>query len=155
MAVTVAPITAEVIDALLSRLRPVDRLELDCMGSGDARGDLLRLVAQSRRSRAAYMDGELVCIFGVKAATAMSDTGFPWALTTRAVDLPQVRREFVAGSRVGVEWLGQDFRRLWNLVAEENLVARRWLRWIGFRFDEEKTVMLRGHRFLCFEMEKN
>lgn len=155
MAVTVAPITAEVIDALLPRLRPIDRLELDCMGRGDARGDLLRLVAQSRRSRAAYMDGELVCIFGVKAATAMSDTGFPWALTTRAVDLPQVRREFVAGSRVGVEWLGQDFRRLWNLVAEENLVARRWLRWMGFRFDEEKTAMLRGHRFLHFEMEKN
>ncbi|MEF9601185.1 hypothetical protein O4J55_02185 [Paracoccus sp. PXZ] len=155
MAVTVAPITADVVDALLPHLRPIDRLELDCMGTGDARADLLRLAAQSRRCRAAYMDGDLVCIFGVKPATALSYTGFPWAMMTRAVDRPQVRREFVAGSRVGVEWLGQDFRRLWNLVAEENLVARRWLRWIGFRFDAEKTVVLQGHRFLHFEMEMN
>lgn len=152
MAVTVCPITPAVVDELLPQMRPIDRLELDCMGTGDARGDLLRLAATSRRARAAYMDGDLVCIFGVKAVTEMSDTGNPWAMLTRAVDAPRVRREFVHGSRVGVDWLGQDFRRLWNLVAEDNRTARRWLAWLGFRFDG-RAVDLRGHRFLHFEME--
>lgn len=152
MAVTLARITPEVIDDILPRLRPIDRLELDCMGTGDARADLLRLVAQSRRSVAAYMDGDLVCIFGVKAVTALSDVGCPWAMMTRAVDRPRVRRRFIAESRVGVDWLGHDFRRLWNLVAEENRNARRWLAWLGFRFDG-REIELRGHRFLHFEME--
>ena len=152
MAVSVVPVTAGVIADLLPRLRPVDRLELDCMGSGDPFADIAALVRRSRRARAAYMDGHLVCIFGVRVTTELSDVGNPWALMTRAVDIPAIKREFVPGSRIAVDWLGQDFRRLWNLVAEENRTAIRWLRWLGFRFDG-RWVELKGYRFLHFDME--
>lgn len=152
MRVAVGPVTPEVIADLLPRLRPVDRLELDCMGSDDPDADLRRMIAGARRCRASYIDGDLVCIFGVSASTMLSDVGCPWALTTRAVERREFRREFIAGSRVGLEWLGQDFQRLWNLVAEENTTAIRWLRWLGFRFDG-RAVDLRGHRFLHFEKE--
>ena len=152
MQVAVGPVTHDVIADLLPRLRPVDRLELDCMGSDDPDADLRRMIATARRSRATYIDGDLVCIFGVSASTTLGDVGCPWALTTRAVERREFRREFIAGSRVGLEWLGQDFRRLWNLVAEENAAAIRWLRWLGFRFDG-RAVDLRGHRFLHFEKE--
>lgn len=152
MQVSVAPITTAVIGTLLPRLRPIDRLELDCMGTGAPAADLARLVGQSRRSRAAYIDGDLVGIFGIKAITAVSDVGCPWALFTRVVDRSTARREVVAGSRDGLEWLGQDFRRMWNLVAEDNRTARRWLSWLGFRFDG-RAVVVKGHRFLHFEME--
>ena len=146
------PVTAEVVDDILPRLRPIDRLELDCMRTGPAHEDLLRMASLSRRASAAYIGDDLVCIFGVKAVTALSDVGCPWALVTRAVDRADVRRAFAAGSAPVVEWMGQDFRRLWNLVAEENLTARRWLDWLGFRFDG-RAIDLRGHRFLHFEKE--
>lgn len=152
MQVTVGPVTPEVISDLLPRLRPVDRLELDCMAVGEPEADLRSMVSRARRCRASYIDGELVCIFGVSASTMLADVGCPWALMTRAVDRRGFRREFIAGSRVGLEWLGQDFRRLWNLVAEENTTAIRWLRWLGFRFDG-RAVDLRGHRFLHFDKE--
>lgn len=147
-----APVTPEVVDGILPRLRAIDRLELDCMRTGAARDDLIRVSTHSRRAAAAYMGDDLVCIFGVKAVTALSDVGCPWALVTRAVDRPDVRRAFAAGSAPVVEWMGQDFRRLWNLVAEENRTARRWLEWLGFHFDG-RAIDLRGHRFLHFEKE--
>lgn len=151
--VAFAPVTREVIDDLLPRLRPVDRLELDCMTTGDPAESLAAMVGRSRRSCAAYMGGDLVCILGVNAPSILSDVGCPWMLTTRAVDRSEVRRRFIAGSAAALEWVGQDFRRLWNLVADENTVAVRWLRWMGFRFSG-RDVVLQGHRFLHFEMER-
>lgn len=148
----IRPITREVLQDLLPRLRPVDRLELDCMTIGDPLDELERMADRARRSCAAYMGGDLVGIFGVSAQSALSDVGCPWALITRAVDLPATRRALVAHSHVGLEWMGQDFRRLWNVVAEENRTAVRWLRWLGFTFDG-RAVELRGHRFLHFEKE--
>lgn len=146
------PVTPQVIAELLPRLRAVDRLELDCMTTGDREAALADMVARARRSCAAYMGGDLVCILGVNAVSVLSDVGCPWMLTTRAVDRPHVRREFIAGGRVALEWVGEDFRRLWNLVAEENTVAVRWLKWMGFTFTG-RDVVLQGHRFLHFEME--
>lgn len=146
------PITRDVLAELLPRLRPIDRLELDCMGQGDPLDDLEAVAARARRSSAAYMNGELVCILGVSAQSALSDVGCPWALITREVERPEVRREFIATSRAALDWMSEDFRRLWNVVAEENRTAIRWLRWLGFTFDG-RAVELRGHRFLHFEKE--
>ncbi|MTH65075.1 hypothetical protein [Paracoccus shanxieyensis] len=150
--VVLEPVTRAVIADLIPRLRPVDRLELDLMGTGEAERDLERLAGQSRRSMAAYMSGELVCIFGIKAMGILSDVGCPWAMMTRQVDRPEVRRAFIANSGPVVDWLGQDVRRMWNLVAEENTTAIRWLKWLGFRFDG-RAVTVQGHRLLHFEME--
>lgn len=151
-AVDLRPITRAVIEDLIPRLRPLDRLELDCMTPGDPTDRLAEMVTRARRSRAAYMGGDLVCIFGVSAASLAADVGCPWALITRAVDRPDVRRELVADSRVALEWVGQDFRRLWNYVAAENVTAIRWLKWMGFSFGGQEVV-LQGHRFLHFEKE--
>lgn len=146
------PVTREVIVDLLPRLRPIDRLELDCMTQGDRAVAVERMVGGARRACAAYMGGDLVCIMGVSAPSLMSPVGCPWMLTTRAVERPYVRRAFVAGSKASLEWVSMDFQRLWNLVAAENTVAVRWLRWMGFRFSG-RDVWLQGHQFLHFEME--
>lgn len=144
------PITRETVDEILPKLRPIDRLELDLMRSRLPAEELLHVADTSRRSFAAYMDGALVCIVGVKAASVLSDVGSPWAMMTRAVENPAVRRALIANTKGTVEWLGQGFGRLWNVVAEENAVAVRWLKWSGFTFDG-RSVELQGHRLLHFE----
>lgn len=121
------------------------------MTQGDPAEALYRMVAGARRSCAAYMGGDLVCIIGVSAPSLLSQVGCPWMLTTRAVDRPEVRRAFVGGSKAALDWAAMDFQRLWNLVAAENTVAVRWLRRVGFRFTG-RDVWLRGHQFLHFEM---
>lgn len=148
--IEVRPITPAVIDDLLPRLRSIDQVEMDCMMPGDHRAGLVRMAEKARRARAAYIDGELVGIFGVSAGGILSDTGHPWLLATTAIE-PH-RRVLIETSRVGLDWLAQDFRRLWNVVSVENAAAIRWLRWLGFEFGE--TVTVRGHAFRYFWMEK-
>lgn len=145
-------ITPDIIAELVPRLREVDRLELDCMSDGDHVEVLIGMARRSRRSTAAYMNGDLVGIMAVSAASIVSDTGCPWALVTNAIERPAVRREFLAQGRVALDWLGEDFRRLWNIVSAENATAIRWLKWMGFTFTG-REIELRGHRFLHFEKE--
>ena len=148
--IEVRPITPEVIDELLPRLRPIDRLELDCMMPGDHRAGLIRMAERARRSRAAYIDGELIGIFGISAEGILSNTGCPWMLATTTIE--RHKRVLVDGSQVALGWLMQDFRRAWNVVSVENAAAIRWLRWLGFEFGP--TVTVRGHDFRYFWMEK-
>lgn len=144
------PITRDTIAEILPKLRPIDRLELDLMRRRPAEEELWHGASESRRSFAAYMDDDLVCIVGVKAVSVLSNVGHPWAMVTRAVDRPEVRRAFITNSASTIDWLGQGFTRLWNLVAEENAMAVRWLRWSGFAFDG-RSIELSGHRLLHFE----
>lgn len=145
-------ITPAIIEELVPRLRPIDRLEMSCMIKGDPVEALVTMAGRARRATAAYMHGDLVGIMGVSAASIVSDTGCPWALVTNAIERPEVRREFLAQGRVALDWLAEDFRRLWNIVSAENETAIRWLKWMGFTFTG-RDVVLQGHRFLHFEKE--
>ena len=149
--IEVRPITPEAIDTLLPRLRPVDRLELDCMMPENQRAGLIRMAERARRARAAYIGGEIVGIFGVSAQGVLSSTGCPWMLATPLIERRDVKREFVAGSRVALAWLAQDFDRLWNVVSVENRAAIRWLGWLGFAFGD--VVDVNGHPFRYFWKE--
>lgn len=150
--IEVGPITPEAIDALLPRLRPVDRLELDCMMPGDQRDGLIRMGERARRARAAYIGSEIAGIFGISAQGVLSSTGCPWMLATDVIERPDVRRAFVECSPVALDWLAQDFSRLWNVVAVENRAAIRWLGWLGFEFGE--TITVSGHPFRYFSMTR-
>lgn len=149
--IEVRPITPDAIDALLPRLRPVDRLELDCMMPENQRAGLIRMAERARRARAAYIDGEIVGIFGVSAQGVLSSTGCPWMLATPLIERHDVKREFIAGSRVVLGWLAQDFARLWNVVSVENRAAIRWLGWLGFAFGD--VVDVNGQPFRYFWKE--
>lgn len=151
--IEVRPITPEAIDALLPRLRPVDRLELDCMMPENQRAGLIRMAERARRARAAYIGGEIVGIFGVSAQGVLSSTGCPWMLATPLIERRDVKREFIAGSRVALGWLAQDFSRLWNVVSVENRAAIRWLGWLGFEFGD--VVDVNGQPFRYFWKEAN
>lgn len=149
--IEVGSITPEAIDALLPRLRPVDRLELDCMMPENPRAGLIGMAERARRARAAYIGGEIVGIFGVSAQGVLSSTGCPWMLATPLIERRDVKREFIAGSRVALGWLAQDFDRLWNVVSVENRAAIRWLGWLGFTFGQQVNV--NGHPFRYFWKE--
>lgn len=149
--IEVLPITPEAIDELLDGLRPIDRLEMDCMMPDDQRAGLIRMAEKTRRSRAAYIGGDLVGIFGVSAQGVLSSTGCPWMLATPLIERRDVKREFIAGSRLALDWLAQDFTRLWNVVSVENRAAIRWLGWLGFAFGD--VVDVNGQSFRYFWKE--
>jgi len=74
-------------------------------------------------------DGEVIGMFGVVDEGAV---GIPWLLASDR--LPEVAREFLPESLKWVERINQDYLVLTNYVDVRNTAARRWLKWLGFKF---------------------
>lgn len=137
---------------MCDRIRPMDRFEFDVMSGGKPVDECFNhLRRRSVRARAAYVDGDLVAVYGVLAPTLMATSGNPWLAATPEVNDPGVRREFIRYTQQEMTWLCDGFDHLWNLVSSENKVAIRWLKWIGFQFDDD-LVDIHGHSFCRFSM---
>jgi hypothetical protein len=140
-------------DALLlaDRLRPMDRLEQRCMEPDRTpRESLLNLAQRSRRARAAYVGGELVCAYGVLPRSQLSSVGNPWFLATDTVDTSRaVRRQMARRSMDQACWVAEGFNTLWNVIHADNRVAIRWLKHLGFSFPGQ-TITLGGETFRLF-----
>lgn len=140
------------LDLMETRIRDMDRFEFDVMSGGKTvRACLDHLKANSRRSRAAYLDGQIVAVYGVLAKTALTPVGNPWLAATDMIDRSDVRREFVRHTMDQMRWAADGFTSLWNLVSSKNTISIRWLKWIGFDFDGP-SYDIHGHRFLEFRM---
>ena len=140
------------IEIMAERMRPMDQFEFEIMGGEKPVIESLEiLLDRSRSARACYMDGKLVAVWGIMAPTILSNEGFPWLAATYEIDKPDVRRRFISMTKPEFWRAVGGFTKLWNLVSEENTVAIRWLKWIGFVFDGRETI-IQGHRFLYFEM---
>lgn len=140
------------IELMAERMRPMDRMEFEVMGAGKTPLQSMEvLLERSKSARACYMGGELVAIYGILAPTILSTDGFPWLAATDAIDKASVRRRFIALTKPEFGRAVGSFTKLWNLISEENVIAIRWLKWIGFVFDGRATT-IEGHRFLFFEM---
>jgi hypothetical protein len=153
MSVVIRPLQPDDMLALAPRLRPLDALEVACMAPDQPVHEaLVEAGRASLRGRAGFLDGDLVACWGVTARTPFSTEGTPWLLATDALERPEVRRAFIRHGREEHARLTEGFRYLWNLVHEDNCVAIRWLKHMGFRFPGN-SVDLQGEPFLYFEME--
>jgi len=133
-------------------IREIDRMEFDVMSGGKSVSECLdHLIRRSNKARAIYIDGNLVAIYGVLAKTLTSSEGNPWLAATTEIEKPGVRREFAKQTKPQIVWASQGFDHLWNLVAAENKIAIRWLKWIGFIFDGT-SYSVSGHKFLKFHI---
>lgn len=137
---------------IAANIRDIDRFEFEIMGGGAPLSEsLAHMKAKSVRARAAYWDGQIVAAYGLLAPTALSFEGNPWLVSTHALNDRNVRREFIRYTEQEFTWLCQGFDHLWNIISPKNTVAIRWLRWLGFQFDEQ-AFEIQGHPFLKFQM---
>ena len=152
MNIEICDLTDDAVEDMASKMRHMDLFEFDVMTGGKPVIDSLQLLKKrSSRSRAAYVDGRLVAVYGVVNQTVLSGTGSPWLAATDMIERPDVRRAFVRHTRKELAWLAEGFSTFWNLVSAENKLAIRWLKWTGFIFDGT-GFDIRGHRFLKFHM---
>lgn len=93
------------------------------------------------------IDGEPVCMFGVAPVSILNGEGAPWMLGTEQLEQAQVA--FLRACRGVVADMERTYPRLMNVVDARNTVAIRWLRWLGFRFDESQ-YQIGGHAFKVF-----
>lgn len=153
MKVEFREISDEVLDDMAAQMRPMDLLEFELMSGGmTVIQTLEHLRRRSRRCKAAYVDGRLACCYGIVPTTLISTDGNPWLCATDLINIPQVRREFIARTRDEAHWMLAGFESVWNFVHCDNRVAIRWLKWIGFDFGGAE-ISLGGHRFIRFGKE--
>mgnify|MGYP000666343052 FL=1 len=136
------------------KMREMDRLEYRLMSNGAPIFDgLCHMQERSDQSFAAYVDGELLCCYGRIRGTALTNEACPWLVATDLVMTPRGRRVFLEAGPPLIAELIKGFSRCWNMVYEQNTVAIRWLKWVGFEFNAP-PVNVRGYKFLPFEIRK-
>lgn len=83
-------------------------------------------------NRTVLLDGRIVAIFGVGGTKG--DIGYPWMLASDL--LTKIRKPFLRECHEFVEEMSKDYRLLTNIVWSKNKEHIRWLKWLGFTFQE-------------------
>ena len=128
----------------------------ECLAAGvtDLRAAVATGVKRSARCWAAFVDGELACIFGVAPmGTMLNPVGVPWLLGTDLI--PKHRRIFARLSRPYIAQMLAAFPHLTNAVHAKNTVAVRWLKAMGFELQPAHAHPATGEPFHVFTMSRH
>lgn len=75
-------------------------------------------------------NGVPVCMFGIREPSMLSDTAVPWMIA--GADLEFYSKAFLRRSKAIVNMWRSIYPFMQNYVDERNVVAVRWLQWVGF-----------------------
>ncbi len=136
--------------ALAPRMRAADAAEVWASAHLFPLGALLKSLELTPEPVAALVNGEVACMFGVAPLTATSRVGFPWLLTSDLVQ--EHRKVFLPATKRWVAHVMQDYDHLLNFVDARNIIAMRWLGWLGFEIMPAEPYGIEGLPFHLFEM---
>lgn len=146
--ITIRPLEADDIEAIASVARQADIEEMRD-GSGLTIDQALRVgLSESLRSWVVEHDGNLLAAAGDTMAGI--GVGVPWMVTTVHVDRAQ--KAFLRASRAIVAEGMQRHQCMINYVDARNLVAIKWLAWLGFEVSEAVPYGPSGLPFHKFSM---
>jgi hypothetical protein len=129
-AYSIVPATAEHVSAMLPHVRQADRDEI----AASAGRPMFEILGQSVRlsdmAWAGLVDDEVACIFGVRGASMLSETGYPWLIGTDLIE--RHAKAFLRRNRAIVQIMLERYPYLTNYVDVRNGAAIQWLKWLGF-----------------------
>lgn len=117
------------------RLREMDARECRVLGGKSPTKALLSGVRAGAAKTIIDDDGFTpIGMFG-SAPTGLPGVGSAWLLASDdLVNNAAYRREFLRESPLWVLWMHTQHAVLFNLILEDNRIAIRWLKWLGFTF---------------------
>lgn len=143
----IVPATIHHAAIIAANIRPDDKAELAACGYKPLPAILVSLNA-STHAWTGMVDGEPICIFGVSPWG--DDTGRPWMVGTEQIVKHQ--KIFLRYCKKCVAIMQDNYSLLHNYVDDRNLLAVKWLKWLGFKFDEATPYGPDGLPFLHFYM---
>lgn len=126
----VVPAMAEHVALVAPRVREADRAELWASGRSTPEQALAYGFSHSSSAWTGFVDDVPVCMFGVAPVSLLGGLGSPWMIGTDAIEAHQFA--FLRRCRPCVEQMRSLYDVLVNWVDDRNVVAHRWLRWLGF-----------------------
>lgn len=112
---------------LARTMRPVDAREVKASHGLTPLGALMLSCQNSKNPQTIFVDGKIVAMCGVGHA---GPVGFPWLLGS--TELVRHVKSLHALAKPWVDNVVKDYQLLYNHVSEENQVAIRWLKRLGF-----------------------
>lgn len=146
----IVPARQEHIRTLAPVMRQADVEEVWAITRDTPYTALRRSVLGSRDPKTGLADGRVVCMFGVANCSLLGDVGHPWLLASD--ELPQHFRAFLRRNREYVKRIRQVYPVMRNYVDARNLLAVRWLRWLGFSIYDAQPMGPDQLPFHPFEM---
>ena len=119
------------IEALVADIAPDTAGELQKLLPETPLEDIVRmLMKDSTEAWVAMFDGELICAFGIKKGTMLSDTAHPWLVVTNL--LQKHKKNFLWASKIGIAYWLKKYGVLDNWIPFGFPKILRWLKWAGF-----------------------
>ena len=148
----VIPFRLADIAAIEPLVRQADRDEIT-----EALGIPMRIamrdaVRHSAKASQIIVDGHVVAVFGDAPYSLLGGLGVPWLIST--VHVERYPRAFLAVCKSEVAEMLTRHPELINYVDVRNTVAIRWLRWLGFTFDEPEPYGPNQMMFQRFWMRR-
>lgn len=133
---------------IAKRMRQADRDEVWAAARKSPAEALIYSLRKSTIAWTAIVDGRPEVMWGAGDINVLTGVGAPWLLGTDAIE-----KHTVAFLRRSVDFREQLLSRysiLRNFVDDRNVVAIRWLKWLGFELLD--PVEMNGHAFRLFEL---
>ena len=112
---------------------------------------LARSLAATPDAKAGLYKGQVVCMYGVAEISILSNIGIPWLLGTDEIEAHS--KYFLRQNRYYMKHVKKKYAFLFNFVDARNMVAIRWLKWLGFSVYGAKPFGPDDMPFHRFEMQ--
>ena len=128
--IRVSELTEYDVEEIATTARDIDKEEIWLQTGQDLDEALSDAIDFSSESWAGFVDYELVVIFGVSVGSIKDGIGIPWLIGTDQIEdvsVPFLRRGWYYLNR-----MKSSYDILQNVVYDKNVIAKRWLNWMGF-----------------------
>lgn len=152
MEVRIDPLDIDTLAQASVEARPIDRIEAVYMTGRDISEAMYETYMLSSSAYSGWLDGELVCVWGVCAYAPMEGIGVPWLVATEKLEdaaVPFLRRCWYYLNKMKAE-----YDLLYNMVYAENDTAIQWLTWMGFEMQAAAPYGPMGKSFIPFKWSR-
>jgi hypothetical protein len=131
---------------IASRMREHDKMEFGLFNVASAKA-IADCVEKSKYSRAAFVDDQIACMWGVLEHGLITGANL-WLVTTPLVE--QHRIKFLKENRKFIQSLKSAFPFSYVFVDEAYTKSRRWIEWLGFT--QTDTTAFRDITLVRYEL---
>ena len=130
---------------LAPRLRAIDNLEVECVGSTPEASLLTSFTLPNTVVLSGIADKEVIFMCGVSDYPDNPEMGVIWMLASP--NIRTHRKGVLKLSKPTIDKLSKPYKAVYNLVHKDNKTSIRWLEWCGFTVDKTVTYEQGGEDF--------
>jgi hypothetical protein len=133
-------------------LRQADKDEVYASHHKDPLNALMDGYKQSTLCYTVTFKGEPIAMYGCVPHNFLGDTASIWLLATNS--LCNCRRKLLKYDRLFVKHMLNHYPKLSNFIDIRNHFSKRWLSWLGAKFEEAIPYGIEGKLFYPFSFDK-